>query len=409
MRNRWMKTVLAATLICSASIVSAETITPEIDSELLIWTDNTTLDYMKYAADQFNQDFGYKVKFTFRGLAPIDAASRMIQDGGSARVADVAEIEHDLLGRLVVAGGAMENLVSADRMKRNFMPNAVSAMQYDGNSYGFPVSYATLALFYNKDLLPEAPKTFEALIRYGETFNNAKENKYALLWDVQNYYESRMFLTLYGAYEFGNKGTDAKDLGINSELAQKGLLAMKTLQAANSSNPIDMRNPQVRRGLFSEGKVAAIIDGPWAIQGYAASGVNYGVMPIPTLEGQQLRTFSTVRLAVVSTYSEYPKAAQLFADYIASDKMLMKRYEMTKSIPPVQALMEEIIVDADEATYAIIAQGFYSDAMPSIPEMGYLWSPMASAITAMWVNGKEPKSVLDHARAIIEEQIAFQE
>ncbi|MGC7893487.1 maltose ABC transporter substrate-binding protein [Vibrio anguillarum] len=409
MRNRWMKTVLAATLICSASIVSAETITPEIDSELLIWTDNTTLDYMKYAADQFNQDFGYKVKFTFRGLAPIDAASRMIQDGGSARVADVAEIEHDLLGRLVVAGGAMENLVSADRMKRNFMPNAVSAMQYDGNSYGFPVSYATLALFYNKDLLPEAPKTFEALIRYGETFNNAKENKYALLWDVQNYYESRMFLTLYGAYEFGNKGTDAKDLGINSELAQKGLLAMKTLQAANSSNPIDMRNPQVRRGLFSEGKVAAIIDGPWAIQGYAASGVNYGVMPIPTLEGQQLRTFSTVRLAVVSTYSEYPKAAQLFADYIASDKMLMKRYEMTKSIPPVQSLMEEIIVDADEATYAIIAQGFYSDAMPSIPEMGYLWSPMASAITAMWVNGKEPKSVLDHARAIIEEQIAFQE
>ncbi|RMZ61376.1 maltose ABC transporter substrate-binding protein, partial [Vibrio anguillarum] len=87
----------------------------------------------------------------------------------------------------------------------------------------------------------------------------------------------------------------------------------------------------------------------------------------PTLEGQQLRTFSTVRLAVVSTYSEYPKAAQLFADYIASDKMLMKRYEMTKSIPPVQSLMEEIIVDADEATYAIIAQGFYSDAMPSIP------------------------------------------
>ncbi|MBT2917058.1 maltose ABC transporter substrate-binding protein, partial [Vibrio anguillarum] len=87
-----------------------------------------------------------------------------------------------------------------------------------------------------------------ALIRFGEIFNNVKENKYALLWDVQNYYESRMFLTLYGAYEFGNKGTDAKDIGINSELAQKGLLAMKTLQAANSSNPIDMRNPQVRRG-----------------------------------------------------------------------------------------------------------------------------------------------------------------
>ncbi|MDW6019377.1 maltose ABC transporter substrate-binding protein [Vibrio plantisponsor] len=409
MKKTWIKAAIIATFVSLPAVTFAEDIQPEPGSNLLIWTDTTTLDYMKYAAESFNKDFGYKVEFSFRGLAPIDSASRMIQDGGSARVADIAEIEHDLLGRLVVAGGAMENLVSAERIQSTFLPNATSAAKYAGTSYGFPVSYATLALFYNKNLLPNAPKTFEEIIDFGKHFNNAKENKYALLWDIQNYYESRMFLTLYGAYEFGKGGTDAKDLGIDSPLAQQGMSAMKTLKAANNSNPVDMRNPQVRRGLFGEGKVAAIIDGPWAIQGYDNSGVNYGVVPIPTFEGKQPRTFSTVRLAVVSAYSDYPKAAQLFADYLSSDKMLMKRYEMTKSIPPVQDLMEKIIVDADEATYAIIAQGFHSDAMPSIPEMGYLWSPMASAITAMWVNDQSPKQVLDHAKAIIEEQIAFQE
>ncbi|MGR2819954.1 maltose ABC transporter substrate-binding protein [Vibrio vulnificus] len=409
MNKTWIKAALITSLFGLPVVSHAQEITPESGADLLVWTDTTTLDYMKYAAESFNQDFGYNVKFSFRGLAPIDAASRMIQDGGSARVADIAEIEHDLLGRLVVAGGAMENLVSAARIKSTFLPNATSAAEYAGASYGFPVSYATLALFYNKELLPNAPKTFEEIIAFGKAFNNAKENKYALLWDIQNYYESRMFLTLYGAYEFGQNGTDAKDLGINSPLALQGMEAMKSLKAANNSNPVDMRNPQVRRGLFGEGKVAAIIDGPWAIQSYDSSNVNYGVVPIPTFEGQQPRTFSTVRLAVVSSYSEYPQAAQLFADYLSSDKMLMKRYEMTKSIPPVQALMEKIIVDANEATYAIIAQGFYSDAMPSIPEMGYLWSPMASAITAMWVNDQSPKKVLDHAKAIIEEQIAFQE
>ncbi|HDZ3713207.1 TPA: maltose ABC transporter substrate-binding protein [Vibrio vulnificus] len=409
MNKTWIKAALITSLFGLPIVSHAQEIAPESGADLLVWTDTTTLDYMKYAAESFNQDFGYNVKFSFRGLAPIDAASRMIQDGGSARVADIAEIEHDLLGRLVVAGGAMENLVSAARIKSTFLPNATSAAEYAGASYGFPVSYATLALFYNKELLPNAPKTFEEIITFGKAFNNAKENKYALLWDIQNYYESRMFLTLYGAYEFGQNGTDAKDLGINSPLALQGMEAMKSLKAANNSNPVDMRNPQVRRGLFGEGKVAAIIDGPWAIQSYDSSNVNYGVVPIPTFEGQQPRTFSTVRLAVVSSYSEYPQAAQLFADYLSSDKMLMKRYEMTKSIPPVQALMEKIIVDADEATYAIIAQGFYSDAMPSIPEMGYLWSPMASAITAMWINDQSPKKVLDHAKAIIEEQIAFQE
>ncbi|EGR1834204.1 maltose ABC transporter substrate-binding protein [Vibrio cholerae] len=409
MKKTWITTALLASFVSLPTAIYAQDIQPEPDSDLLIWTDTTTLDYMKSAAESFNHDFGYKVKFSFRGLAPIDAASRMIQDGGSARVADIAEIEHDLLGKLVVAGGAMENLVSAEHIQSTFLPNANAAAQYAGNYYGFPVSYATLALFYNKDLLPKAPATFEEIMEFGKGFNNAKENKYALLWDIQNYYESRMFLTLYGAYEFGKGGTDAKDLGIDSSLAQQGMSAMKTLKAANNSNPVDMRNPQVRRGLFGEGKVAAIIDGPWAIQGYDNSGVNYGVVPIPTFEGKQPRTFSTVRLAVVSSYSEYPKAAQLFANYLSSEKMLMKRYQMTKSIPPVQSLMEKIIVNADEATYAIIAQGFHSDAMPSIPEMGYLWSPMASAITAMWVNDQTPKQVLDHAKAIIEEQIAFQE
>lgn len=408
MKEKLFRTTLLASLLMSG-LASAEEITPEKGADLLIWTDKTTVEYMEYAADSFNKEFGYDVDFSFRGLAPIDSASRLIQDGGSARVADVAEIEHDLLGRLVVAGGAMENLVSAERIDSTFMQNAISASKSAGVSYGFPVSFATTALFYNKDLLPKAPESFEEIIEFSKSFNNKQEHKYALLWDIQNYYESRMFVTLYGAYEFGNNGTDAKDIGIDSEEAQKGLEAMKSLRVANSSNPIDMRNPQVRRGLFGEGKVGAIIDGPWAIQGYKDSGVNFGVVPMPKLEGQQPRTFSTVRLAVVSSYTEYPRAAQLFADYLSTEAMLKKRYQMTQSIPPVQAVMEEIIVNADEATYAIITQGFYSDAMPSLPEMGFIWSPMASAITDLWVNDKSPKAVLDRARSIITEQIELQE
>ncbi|EKK94603.1 bacterial extracellular solute-binding family protein, partial [Vibrio cholerae CP1035(8)] len=122
MKKTWITTALLATFVSLPTAIYAQDIQPEPDSDLLIWTDTTTLDYMKYAAESFNQDFGYKVKFSFRGLAPIDAASRMIQDGGSARVADIAEIEHDLLGKLVVAGGAMENLVSAEHIQSTFLP-----------------------------------------------------------------------------------------------------------------------------------------------------------------------------------------------------------------------------------------------------------------------------------------------
>ena len=181
------------------------------------------------------------------------------------------------------------------------------------------------------------------------------------------------------------------------------------MQTEIQFNPFDMRNPQVRRGLFAEGKVAAIVDGPWATKQYMESGINVGVVPMPTYDGKHPRTFSTVRLAVVSAFTEYPMAAQLFADYLTTDAMLAKRFEMSQMIPPSKVALEKASMEADEASKAIMAQVQFSDAMPSIPEMGFVWSPMASAITALVVNNKTPEEVAEQAMSIITEQIALQE
>ncbi|MEZ8723651.1 maltose ABC transporter substrate-binding protein [Vibrio pomeroyi] len=408
MKNKIIKTAVLSTLL-AASFTNAEEIKPEAGAELVIWTDTPTLEYMEYASSEFNKDLGYNVDFKLRGLSPMDSASRLIQDGGTTRVADVAEIEHDTLGTLVVAGGVMENLVNADRVNSEFLQSAQAASYSQGLTYGFPVSIATTALFYNKDFLPQEPKTFEELMKFAETFNDKQQNKYGFVWDIQNYYESRMFLALYGGYEFGKNGTDARDIGIASPEAQKGLAALKDVQRAQGFNPFDMRNPQVRRGLFAEGKVAAIVDGPWAVEQHVNAGINLGVVPMPTYDGQQPRTFSTVRLAVVSAYTEYPMAAQLFAEYLTTDKMLTKRFEMTQLIPPAQVVLDKVSKVASPESQAIIKQVTFSDAMPSIPEMGFIWSPMASAITALVVNDKEPEAVTEQAMSIIQEQIALQE
>lgn len=408
MKNRIIKTALLSVVVAT-SFANAEEIAPEIGAELMIWTDVPTLDYMEYAANEFNKDYGYKVDFVFRGLSPMDSASRLIQDGGTTRVADVAEIEHDTLGGLVVAGGVMENLVNADRINSEFLPSAQAAAYSQGMTYGFPVSIATTAFFYNKDLMANAPKTFEEVMKFGEIFNDKQQNKYAFVWDIQNYYESRMFLAMFGGYEFGNNGTDAKDIGIATPEAQKGLAALKAVQQSQGFNPFDMRNPQVRRGLFTEAKVAAIVDGPWAIEQHKANGINLGVIPMPTYKGEQPRTFSTVRLAVVSAYTEYPMAAQLFAQYLTTEKMLKKRFEMTQLIPPVQTVLDDVAQTASDEYKAIIQQTTFADAMPSIPEMGFIWSPMASAITALVVNDKSPQEVTNQALSIIKEQIELQE
>ncbi|MGF1739968.1 maltose ABC transporter substrate-binding protein [Vibrio profundum] len=410
-----MKSALLSALIASACIsgsVFAQDVVPEPDANLMIWADHgVSTQFMRYAAKQFDQHNHYHVKFSFRSLSPVDTATRLIQDGGTTKVGDVVEIEHDTLGRLVVAGGVMENLVSAKRIEDNFISSASAAAKIDGKSYGFPLSFSTVVMFYNKDLLPKAPATFEQLIKFAKKFNNPDKHKYTLLWNIQNYYQSRMFLAMEGGYEFGNNGTNAKDLGIANKGAVAGLTSMLKLKAANSANSADISDPQVRRALFEEGKVAAIIDGPWAVKAFKSAGLNYGVAPIPTLDGHHPRTFATVRLAVVSAFTQYPRAAELFANFISSKEMAKKRFEMTGSVPVIKSVMKEAASDtnAEPITHAMIEQGAYSDAMPSIPEMGYLWQPMDAALSGIWNGNENIKGALDKAENIIQQQISMQQ
>lgn len=382
----------------------------EKGAKLVIWAGDDNLAFMNAATKSFNSKFGSDIEFTVSDVSPMNGVDRLIQDGGTTRVADVLEIVHNALGPAVTAGVVLENLVSAQRIASDFIPPAVNAATYNDVVYGFPMQFATMVLFYNKDIFPKAPESFEELIEFAPSFNDKAKNKYTLLWSVQNYYFSRMFFSLFGAYEFGKNGTDPKDFGIASDAAVQGMTALLELKAANNARNADMTNPQVPRGLFNERKVAAIIEGPWATKALTESGANVGVVPIPTFKGKNPRTFSTVLLTVVSSYTQYPQAAQLFADYLASDEMLKKRFEMTGSIPPMTRLMEQIVSsDAPAATKAIIKQAEHSDAMPSIPEMAYLWSPMAGALVDMWDNGKPASEVLKTAKEIIDEQLKMQE
>lgn len=53
-------------------------------------------------------------------------------------------------------------------------------MTVDGKTYGYPVAMEAVSLIYNKDLLPEPPKTFEEIAKIDETLK--KNGKRAIMW-----------------------------------------------------------------------------------------------------------------------------------------------------------------------------------------------------------------------------------
>lgn len=410
MKKYLLSTLFVAMAAAPILALAEEAIAPEPGAKLLVWTEPDAVQLMQKLTAEFAKK--HDVQFEVKEQSPIESIGRLIQDGGNAKVADVLEFEHDNLGPAVSAGVLMENLVSADQLKDNFVESAFAASQaiQDGEviTYGFPISFGTTALFYNKDILPEAPKTFEELVEMGKTFSSDSDNKYALLWDIQNYYESRMFLAMFGGYEFGEGGKNSQQLGIGSAESIKGVEAMVELKPITAKSAADMSNSQVRRGLFTEGKVAAIIDGPWAIATYDASGINYGIAPMPTYKGQSMPNFASVKLVGVSAFTEYPKAAQLFADYLTSEEVMLERHKVVGSIPARKSAIEKMSQDSSNTSNAFAQQGLFAQSMPAIPEMGYIWQPMSAALSDIWDKNVPVQDALTKAATTIEQQIATQ-
>ncbi|MFD3272555.1 extracellular solute-binding protein [Paenibacillus dendritiformis] len=369
---------------------------PEKGAKLLVWeSKGPELDFLKAVAEDFEKEYGVNV--TVEAVPAIDSVTKLTTDGPAGIGADVFSAPHDHLGNAVMAGLVLQNDVYDEPVKQQIMDSALEGVSYDGVLYGFPTAIDTYALYYNKKLLNQAPATYEELIQFAQTYNDPKNKQYAFMWNVGQLYQSYSFLAGYGGYIFGDGGKDAGDIGLSNAGSVAGAAFLQSLKNILPINSNDI-NDNIITGFFIEGKTAAIIGGPWLITDVKNAGLDYGVAPLPLLpNGEHPRSLSGIRALYVSSYTEYPAAAKLFASYATSRQHIVKRYEMTMQLPPRQDMMKEPIIKQDANALAFLEQTKYSIPMPSIPEMGNVWVPAGAALAAIWNDKQEPEVVLKKA------------
>jgi len=350
----------------------------------------------------------YGVPVTFEEVEHTDAPEKLKTDGPAGLAADVFAAPHDHLGSMVSAGLVLENFFPEEYQDK-FMKSAIEGTTVDGTLYGYPTSIETYALFYNKDLVKKLPKTMDELITQAKELTDIRNNKYGFMMEVANLYFVYSFIGGYGGYVFGDNNTNPKDIGLNNEGAVKAGKLMQRIHKEILPLKVEDITYDVKQSLFNEGKLAFNIDGPWAVAGHRDAGVNFGVIPLPKLEnGQTPTSFSGIRTFYVNAYTKYPNAASLFAKFATSEEMLLKRFEMTGQLPPVQSLLDNETIKNDEIASAFLEQAKYAVPMPNIPQMPMVWEPMASALTTIWNDGKDPKEALDAAVDQIKAGIATQ-
>lgn len=370
-------------------------IVPEDGAELFIWESKDEMAFTNEIVKQFEEK--YKVKVKVEELAPPDQVGRLTTDGPSGLAADVLIIPHDHLGNAATSGLLLANDVFGEETTKNNTESSIVASTYDGTLYGYPRAAETTALYYNKSLLPEPPKSFEDVIAFAKTYNDVKNKKYALMWETGNLYFNYPFIASSGGYLFGNNGTNKDDIGLAKDGALEGLKVYQSLVDILPIKSGDI-NADIKRGLFNSGDVAMDINGPWELSGYKeALGDKLGVAPVPTVAGKTAITFSGMKIYVVNSFTKYPNAAKLFANFASDKNAQLLLNEKVGSIPTNLEALDADQIKNDPFVSGFAEQAKNSQPMPSIPEMSNVWSPVNAALPEIWNNKADPKAAMEKA------------
>lgn len=378
----------------------SEELLPEPGAKLVIWEAQEQQAYMQEIGKLFEQKYGVPV--TVEVVAGGDQGARLATDGPSKTAADVLTLPHDQIGLAIKAGLLLPNDVFEEETRANNLETAVIASSYDDVLYGYPKSVETYAMFYNKDIFPEAPKTWDEIIAFGETFNDPAKNKYAIMWEFVGYY-TYPFIASYGGYMFGDNNTNAADIGLNKGDVVQGFEYLRKLKTILPMNAGDITY-DVKTQLFKEGKLALNIDGPWSVAAFKDS-VNFGVAPLPVFpNGKNSISFSGVKSYYVNSYSQYPVAARLFASFAGNKENQLKNYELTGAIPTNKEAGEDPIIKDDPITSGFFQQFNYSVPMSSVPGVDLVWEALKATFVALWDDTSlDIKSTLDNMVKTIED------
>jgi maltose/maltodextrin transport system substrate-binding protein len=378
--------LMLATLASTGNVVAAE------PGKLLIWI-NGDKGYKGVAA--LGEEFTKKTGIVVTVEHPEDAPTKFQQAAAAGKGPDIWIWPHDRLGEWI-AGGLLQSIEPSKAIRDGIDPLGWKAFTVGGKTWGYPMSLEAVGLIYNKDLVKTPPKTFEEIVALDKTL--AASGKKAILWDYTNTYFSWPLMAAGGGFAFQPKADgsfDASRTGVNNAGAIAGTNAIMAL-INGGVMPKGAGYADMEAG-FNQGKIAMMINGPWAWDNVRKSKINFGVAAIPTVGGKKAAPFVGVLGAMISKASPNKDVATEFleAQLLTVAGLKVVNADVPLGTPANKALFNELKGDPNiQATMASAQAGV---PMPNNPEMGRFWSSMKSALENITQGRQGTKEGLDAA------------
>ncbi len=371
-----MKKLIIALVVTLASLGVA------LGQGLTVWTTfgDQTLEWLQGEAESFSGAFGVPVNVVKLDLGELQQQALLAAPQGEAGDLFVG-IPHDQLAGLAEGGvlADMSSYATAGYLA-DLGEQARLAYTYAGRLFGLPMFVEGPALVINTDLVPNPPATYEAFVDLAQELTTA--DTFGFMFDAPNFYFAYGWMHTFGGYVFGRDATGslvADDLGVANEGAIRGAQALKDLRFAYDLIPSGT-NYDVANGLFIDGSLAMIYNGPWAISQYREAGVNVEILPVPPLaDGTEFSGFMGVQGVLMNQFSTQKVDAANFAKWITRADAQVTLARISGRIPASESALAEVSDDPIIAGFG--AALLDSEPMPNIPRMGQVWGPMGSALS----------------------------
>lgn len=304
------------------------------------------------------------------------------------------------LGHVVVP---MDQYISQDYLTQNYSPAAASALVFNGHVYGVPEAVEAITLMYNKNLISasELPKTTDDMLAFEKSYEQAHPGHYGVVWNTEDAYFEAPWFYGFGAQYVTPDGKAHLD-------TPQALQAMQYIASFRPYLP-KQQSYDVASSLFTEGKAAIIINGPWSYSDYAGSGkinVGFATLPVITANNTPAKPFVGVKsLWMAKTAKNQALVADLMKFYTnKTNQIAMSKAD--GEIPANSAAADDPSVQSNPAVAGYAAQVKLGVALPNTPYMSALWTPVQSALTAVWNGTQMPAKALSDAQAAATKGIA---
>jgi maltose/maltodextrin transport system substrate-binding protein len=385
-RRRLLQRGLAAAAVLGAPALRAA------PPALVVWFTVEGAKAMRRLGEVFTADTGVPVVVE----TPDEGSSKFQQAAAAGKGPDIYIYAHDRIGEWI-AGGLIHAVTPNQALFDDIDPLAWKGFSHRGRLWGYPYAIEAVTLIHNKALVPTPPRTWDELFALDDRL--AAQGRRAILWDYTNAYFTWPLLAAQGGYSFRARpdGTwDARDAGVANAGALAGARVLERL-LREGRMPAGSGYPEMEAAV-AQGRVAMMINGPWAWVNLRRAGIDFGCARIPAVGDKPAAPYVGVKGLLINRATRQREAAVEFIEQHLLQPQGLKAIDRAEPIgaPASRAFFRQLAVDPRIA--AIMDSARDGVPTPSIPEMGRFWSALKSSLTTLTEGRQTAQQALDAAQ-----------